>query len=263
MKIEILNGSCGAGAATDLAHTLGAVPDLTVLVGATDDLSITDADATDVEVTNSDGVAAHHASVAAFLWSHSIEAPVDASVSPAQPPGTKYQTISAVLTGNPTVDVIPHALGVLPDLIICHANYDVGTIGNIELSDFSDSSISVVGAAGGAAATFTVVAHHSIQRASPNCLDPSAYYIRASGILTVPWSGGPAGIRTVAHGLGFAPDYVIVSMLGEIGGVAVDPEAVYYNGGAITATNVDLWTAAGADAAVSLFGIRRHSMLVE
>lgn len=72
--------------------------------------------------------------------------------------------------------------------------------------------------------------------------------------VSIPWAGGPAGLRTVNHGAPFRPDICWLD------GCCEDISH-YVDQGSITDTEVDVYTDAGADSTVCLMSARVHSML--
>lgn len=238
-------------------HGLGAVPDFALIISGNEQCVWLSADPTVNLVANTDPANPHIVSVVSVVYDHSIEA---AGAAPTGLP-TKIDTLSPVLTGGGAPDVVPHNLGAVPDLILPLGTYlaPVAGMGVLSILGATDTDLTVACSGNAGPLGIIAVKHHSILSEQKGVFDDSVFFSVALDVV-VPWAGGPPGTRLVAHGAPWVPDYCLVTHWSSAG--LTFPESVWLqDGGVLDGTNVEIYTAAGADATVTLWLIRRHSIV--
>jgi len=261
VRVDVTATSVPAATANfPCAHGIGIQPDAALILSGNEQLTLVSSDPVANLVTNADPVNPHTCSIATFVYDHSIEA---AGIAPTGYP-TKIETITPVLTGGSVIDTVPHNLGSVPDLVLPIGTYLLPVAGMGVLSILSADATDVYVACSGNAGPLEMllIKHHSIMAPARSIFDCSCYFAVALTVV-VPWSGGPAGTRLVAHGAPWTPDYCLVSHWGKyVGAPLTYPDSVWkQDGGVLDGTNVEIYTQAGIDACVTIWSIRRHSIV--
>lgn len=243
-----VRGNVPAGVPVQFAHKLPGAPQIVDLTNEADqDVIVTAVDATWIWVQYT-GVGAWDFGADCLLYQHSIELPLE--IGPAHQRGTIFDMVPniPVPPGAAQIVVVPHTLGVVPDLIWLPGNFDHSTITAIQVIAMDDTTVTLItdAIAPGVLTKLIVMAHHSIQS--------SNRYIRARVVL-IPDQGPAGGNVTVDHILGFKPDLIMV------GGQTESRLVNWADDQLVTDTTAVFWNAQNADVLATITGIKFHSMM--